>query len=85
MAMNAFVPLTTDGGGGNDGAGAKPAGWPALPARPMLRALVAEVAAQPVRWLWKNQVAPGNVATTMTGERNQRKTDRSSKVPFFAK
>ena len=56
MAMDAFVPLTTDGGRANDGTGAKPSGPPARSAKPMLRAVVrmaAEVAAQPVRWLWK--------------------------------
>ena len=65
MAMNAFVPLTTDGGRGNDGAGAKPSGRTARPARPMLRAVVrmaAEVAAQPVRWLWTDHLALGKIA-----------------------
>src|SRR5580704_6524095 len=65
MAMNAFVPLTTDGGRGNDGAGAKPSGRTARPVRPMLRAVVrmaAEVAAQPVRWLWQDHFALGKIA-----------------------
>jgi hypothetical protein len=83
MAMDAFVPLTTDGGRGNDRTGAKPSGRTARPARPMLRSVVrtaAEVAAQPVRWLWKNQLAPENVATTMTGDKiNEKRTE----VPKF--
>jgi hypothetical protein len=65
MAMDAFVPLTSDGGRGNDGAGAKTSGRTARPARPMLRAVVrmaAEVAAQPVRWLWEDQLALGKIA-----------------------
>ena|ERR1700722_12454724 len=69
MAMDAFVPLTTGGGRGNDGAGAKPSGRTAWPARPMPRAVVrmaTEVAAQPVRWLWKDQLARGR-ALTMNG------------------
>src|ERR1700722_2995539 len=74
MAVDAFVPLTADGGRRNDGARMKPPGRPARPARPMLRAVVrmaAEAAAaQPVRGLWKNQLAPGNIATTMTGDDN---------------
>ena len=60
MAMDAFVPLTSDGGRGNDGAGAKPSGRTARPVRPMLRAVVrmaAEEAAQPVRWLRKGRLA----------------------------
>ena len=63
--MDAFVPLNTDGGRRNDEAGAKPSGRTARPARPMLRAVVrmaAEVAAQPVRWLWKDQLALGKIA-----------------------
>jgi hypothetical protein len=65
MAMDAFVPLTSDGGRGNDGAGAKTSGRTARPARPMLRAVVrmaAEVAAQPVRWSWEEQLALGKIA-----------------------
>jgi hypothetical protein len=41
MAMDAFVPLTSDGGRGNDRTGVKPAG---RPARPMLLAVVRVVA-----------------------------------------
>jgi putative DNA primase/helicase len=40
-------------------------GRPARPARPMLRAVVrmaADMAAQPVRWLWKDQLALGKIA-----------------------
>jgi len=65
MAMDAFVSLNTDGGRGNDGAGAKPSGGNSRPARPILRAVVrmaAEVAAQPVRWLWEGQLALGKIA-----------------------
>ena len=65
MAMDAFVSLNTDGGRGNDGAGAKPSGGNSRPARPILRAVVrmaAEVAAQPVRWLWEDQLALGKIA-----------------------
>jgi hypothetical protein len=65
MAMDAFVPLTTDRSLGNDGTGAKPTGRAARPARPMLRAVVrmaAEVAAQPVQWLWKDHLALGKIA-----------------------
>jgi hypothetical protein len=86
MAMDAFVSLSPDGGRGNDGAGAKPSGRPTLPARPMLRSLVrivAKVLAQPVRWLWKNQVAPGNVATTMTGDDNNEKRTEDPKFRFW--
>ena len=58
MAMDAFVPLTADGGRGNEGTGIKPAG---RTARPALRAVV-RMAAQPVRWLWKDQLALGTIA-----------------------
>jgi hypothetical protein len=63
--MDAFVPLTTNGGRGNDGAGAKPSGRADRPSRSALRAVVrvaAEVAAQPVRWLWKDQWALGKIS-----------------------
>ena len=66
MAIDAFVPPATDGGRGNDGTGAtKPSGRAARPARPVLRAVVrmaAEVAAQPMRWLWNEQLALGKIA-----------------------
>jgi hypothetical protein len=65
MAIDAFVPLPADGGRGNDGTGAKPSGRTARPARPMMRAVVrmaAEVAALPIRWLWKDQLALGKIA-----------------------
>jgi len=70
MAMDAFIPLTSDGGRGNDGAGAKPSGRTARPVRPMLRLvarMAAEVAAQPVRWLWKDQLALGKIAAANVG------------------
>jgi hypothetical protein len=68
MAIDAFVPLPADGGRGNDGTGAKPSGRTARPARPMMRAVVrmaaevAEAAALPIRWLWKDQLALGKIA-----------------------
>jgi hypothetical protein len=53
------------------------------PAQSWLRALVravAEVAAQPVPWLWKNRIALENAATTMTGNDNDK---NSTEVPKF--
>jgi len=85
MVMDASVPRTTDGGRGNDGTGAKPSGRNAQPARPALRAVVlaaAAVAALPVRRLWKNQLAPGNVATTMTCDDDNEKSTEDPKFRF---
>jgi hypothetical protein len=82
--MDAFVPLTTDGGRGNDGTGAKPSGRPARLSWRMLRIVVRmAVAAQPARWLWKNQIAPGNVATTMSGDDNNEKSTEDPKFRFW--
>jgi hypothetical protein len=41
------------------------------------------VAARPVRWLWKNRLAPGNVATTMTGDDNAEKSTEDPKFRFW--
>ena len=86
--MGAFVLRNTDGGHENDASatGAKPAGRAAPPVRAAQRTgvrMAAEVAALPVRRLWKNQIAPGNVATSMTGDSQQRKIDRRSEVRFL--
>jgi hypothetical protein len=86
MAMDAFVPLNSDGGQGNDGTGVKPAGRTARPARPTLRAVVrmaAEAAAQPVRWLWKNQLALENVATTRAGDDDNENSTEDPKFRFW--
>ena len=96
MAMDAFVPLTTDGRRGNDGTGAKPSGRTARPPRSMLRAVVrmaAELAAQPVRWLWKDQLALGKIAVVagaanvgksmLRGTTPMTKVDRRSEVRFL--
>jgi len=56
------------------------------PAPPMPRAVVrmaAAVTALPARWLWKNQRAPGNVATTMTGDENNEKPTEDPKFRFW--
>jgi hypothetical protein len=77
--MGAFVPRNT-GGGHKNGASAtraKPADRAAPPVQSALwtvMRMAAEVAALPVRWLWKNQLAPGNTATTMTGNDNNEKS-----------
>jgi len=44
---------------------------------------MAVAAALPVRWLWKNQLAPGNVATTMTGDDNNEKPTEDPKFRFW--
>ena len=83
MAMDAFVSLNTDGGRGNDGAGAKPSGGNSQPARPILRAVVrmaAEVAAQPVRWLWEEQLALGKIAV-VAGAANVGKSLPATRAP----
>jgi hypothetical protein len=41
------------------------------------------VAALPVRWMWKNQLAPGNVATTMTGDDNNEMSTEDPKFCFW--
>jgi hypothetical protein len=74
--MATFAPLTSDDGRGNDGTGPKASSLATPPVRSALRTvrMAAEVAALPVRWLWKNQLAPGNTATTMTGNDNNEKS-----------
>jgi len=52
----------------------------------MLRAVVrmaVAVAALPVLWLWKNQLAPGNVATTMTGDDDNEMSPEDPKFRFW--
>jgi hypothetical protein len=88
MTMDAFVPADTNRGRGNDGSatGAKQSNRAARPVQRALRTIVRMAAvALPARWLWEKQLALGNVATTMTGDSQQRKSDRSSEVPFLAK
>ena len=71
--MATFVRRASDGERGNDGTGPKASSRAAPPVRPALWRVVrmaAAVAALPVRWLWKNQLAPGNVAPTMISDDN---------------
>jgi hypothetical protein len=86
--MGAFVPRNTDGGhkNGASATGAEPSTRAARPERSALRAVVrmaAEAATLPVRWLWKNQLAPGNVATTMSGDDNNEKSTEDRKFRFW--
>jgi len=84
MVTHAFVSLTADGGPGNDWAAMASSRAP-RPARPMLRTVVrmAAVAALPVLCLWKNQLAPGNVATTMTGDDFNEMSTEDPKFRFW--
>jgi hypothetical protein len=64
-------------------ASTKPSVRPAVQALRAVVRMAADVAAQPVRRLWKNQLAPGNLATTMTGDDNIKKTTEDPKFRFW--
>jgi hypothetical protein len=83
--MATFVPLTPDGRRGNDGTGPKASSRADPPVQPALRRVVriAAVAALPVWSLWKNQLTPGNVATTITGDDNNEKSTEDPKFRFW--
>jgi hypothetical protein len=80
MTMNAFVPPNHDRGGrGNDGSAIR-----ANPStRPALRHVVRMEVARPGRSLWKNQLTPGNVATTMAGGDNNEMQTEDRKFRFW--
>ena len=84
--MATLVPLTSDRGRGNDATGPKSSSPAAPPVHPALWTVVrmaAAVAAWPVRRLWKNQLAPGNVATTMTGDDFNEMSTEDPKFRFW--
>jgi hypothetical protein len=83
IATDAFVPPDTNHNRGNDRSvtGVKPASRTHRPAQAVVR--MAAEAARPVRWLWKNQRAPGNVATTITGDDNNEKSTEDPKFRFW--
>jgi hypothetical protein len=45
--------------------------------------MAAEVAALPVRSLWKNQLSPGNVATAVIGDGNNENSTEVRKFGFW--